>query len=132
MRDIKFRLWDISKCEMTLNNSFFEMQKFNRSEDELSVIVPMQFTGINDKNGNEIYEGDILELPIGEINNKYRYTVVFEDGAFVAYHTKLKDGFGKLQKWGAISQFKIKDLGVVVIGNIFENPELFGGKNYEH
>lgn len=69
-----------------------------------------QFTGLKDKYGNEIYEGDICES-IG-----YRFKVGFKNGAFSAeYSEKSEDCFylGNADE----SRFEI-------IGNIYENPEL--------
>lgn len=80
-----------------------------------------QFTGLKDKNGKEIYEGDILyvEDPYGENNKKFsvefnngvceiRWDSMFNDGCDVtAIHYAMETGF----------TFE-------VIGNIYDNPEL--------
>lgn len=68
-----------------------------------------QFTGLQDKNGVDIYEGDIVQCDAWN----YPFEVVFnnEKARFVC---KLKTG---------LTQF-IDGNGLVVIGNIYENPEL--------
>ena len=66
------------------------------------------FTGLLDKNGKEIFEGDVLERSDGE-----RWQVHFEDGAFWA-------GF---QRRGGIALWYLVD-GLEIIGNIYENPNL--------
>jgi uncharacterized phage protein (TIGR01671 family) len=78
---------------------------------------PMQFTGIMDYKGKEIYEGDILS-PIN--SEKYLYQVKFDNGEFCLY--------SKYGRWGSISRMravcdKLK-ITMNIIGNIFENPEL--------
>ena len=82
-------------------------------------IVLMQSTGIKDKNGVEIYEGDILKLhaiflspndKIGylEYYPKYGYSIIFEGNRL--YRQKY---------WASTNK-----LNYEVIGNIYENPEL--------
>ena len=80
-------------------------------EDES--LVFMQFTGLLDKNGKEIYEGDIVETP-HKLMKKYKWQVIFHKGAFV-----LSDGIGFRYFYGKKYTQKYG-----VIGNIYENPEL--------
>ena len=68
----------------------------------------MQYTGLKDKNGKEIYEGDILLTN----NQTYNYEVKFEDCSF-GVQTK-HYGFINLIGCGELE----------IIGNIYENPEL--------
>ncbi|MBT9656926.1 YopX family protein [Lactiplantibacillus plantarum] len=70
--------------------------------------VVEQFTGLTDVNGNEIYEGDILE------NRKYRSIVKFANGKFLA------DVVGTISRFDLIGETH----GSKVIGNVHENPEL--------
>jgi len=80
-----------------------------------------QFTGMEDKNGNKIFEGDLITNSLG-----YNYTVEFENGSFQLYHTKLKDWNQKPMRWGLLSRaFEIEERFLIeVIGNIHDNPEL--------
>lgn len=58
MRDIKFRAWNIIEEEMKeWEPSYFGDIVFGLSGDEW---IPMQFTWLHDKNGKEIYEGDLM------------------------------------------------------------------------
>ena len=65
-----------------------------------------QFTGLTDKNGKKIFEGDILEFRRGRT-----HTVKFEDGAYIFTGTAIPVRYA--------DKFE-------VIGNIHDNPELLG------
>ena len=81
-----------------------------------------QFTGLVDKNGKEIYEGDILQWGYGEY--KVKHEVVFQNGAFGYFYG---DGISFVPYAGNtnfdFARFG-KDDSFEVIGNIHDNPEL--------
>ena len=106
MREIKFRLWDkYNKC---MNYGDIEFLTPMDSEDENSII--MQFTGLKDKNGKEIYEGDIVVLDHPDyFEAKENFTVTSE------------------QFFHDVSYLSGMDAEhIEVIGNIYENGDLLG------
>lgn len=79
-----------------------------------------QFTGLHDKNGKEIYEGDLLGYWTKDVNKKDKLLlcrVSFINGAFVADISKNLDGKLITDLSSYLDEY-------VVVGNIHENPEL--------
>ena len=80
-------------------------------EDENATI--MQSTGLFDRNGKEIFEGDILK------SNKYITSVFYERGAYCVKFCRTTNTTVTMNVISFIEKYKTK-----VIGNIYENPEL--------
>lgn len=76
-------------------------------------ILLMQYTGLKDKNGKEIYEGDIVRLPEDE---DYKYYSIIYSKNRLGFTLSNGCGFGL-------------SYGIEVVGNIYENPELLEVKN---
>ena len=121
MREIKFRAWWAEPKimhEFELGQDYFKGclgadGECYTCELEFADAI-MQYTGLKDKNGKEIYEGDVLR---GYGSAIKRFVVSFSNGSFVLYHN-----FGR---WGLLSRiFEIEELPVEIIGNLYENPEL--------
>ncbi len=123
MREIKFRAWDRTNKEMYLfrfahcdGNGLFSAYEDYPTLDYSGIDI-MQFTGLKDKNGKDIYEGDIIN--VCGIYCK----VVCNEGAF--YYEDL------LRVWvKAIHQCTggTNPKACEVIGNIYENPDLLEEK----
>ena len=110
----KFRAWDKETKTM---NGMAEIYRNRNQEIELHPrdenIILMQSTKLKDKNGKEIFEGDILK------NNKYITSVFYERGAYCVKFCRTTNTTVTMNVISFIEKYKTK-----VIGNIYENPEL--------
>ena len=84
---------------------------------EVDSIELMQYTGLHDKNGKEIYEGDIVR--IDDIVGEYKWV---DDFACFAVPTD------SIKHNSYIYPQRIDEHSMEVIGNIYENPDLKGEK----
>ena len=132
MRVVKFRAWDkeIEKIYPVLEIDFVEewvsmySKIAGRHYNWLNNLVLMQYTGLEDKNGEEIYESYIVKFdpqsPCGDEFYNPRDgeigEVIFDFGSLVVR---------PIDKKRESLRFSLSELGDwVVLGNIYENPEL--------
>jgi len=125
MREIKFRAWHKEEKIMgeVLGIDILHKEIFFLNEDadcyghtDFKDIELMQYTGLKDKNGKEIYEGDIV------IHYSKMHKIIFnaEETRFV-----LRDDEFELE----IPFTNNNNKRMEIVGNIYENPELLGDKN---
>lgn len=124
-REIKFRVWDI-ELRMWINNIGMGKDNTLAKGTEKRFVV-MQFTGLKDKNGKEIYEGDILCS--SDYNTwEWRGVVKFSHGVFGAEWLRNIKSQSMVGSWGQKHNLRKLDDDIlerqVIVGNIFENPEL--------
>ena len=110
-REIKFRAFDKeAKTMHKVSSIYFENKQVFIQEKFFDVwldfddVILMQFTGLYDKNGKEIYEGDVIPL-FGK-----NHAVKFKDGMFTINDREMRR--------------YIHSIPLEVIGNVYENPEL--------
>ena len=107
MRTIKFRIFDSEiKKYIDISASAIMLDELNNLKPNLKI---EQFTGLYDKNGKEIYEGDILEDSLG----RRKVVEYYQDGFWL--NASLE---------GAEWALRLTHKSSKIIGNIYENPEL--------
>lgn len=127
MREIKFRGKRLDNGEwlygslVILNGRYFIFDDANRHEVDPTTVG--EFTGLKDKNGKEIYEGDVIRSPLSE--DKTRPHRIFYHTGNAAFMGALVDR--KELCCLRLDQDWIYKFGKEVIGNIHDNLELLKG-----
>lgn len=137
MREIKFREWDQNRHEiyggdipgMSYGNredfddmvgfrfAHTELMDYEGTEEFQNKRILEQFTGLHDKNGKEIYEGDIVEFPSKRGTINFMGIVVYEKFCF-----NIKGFYEVFYDYPSLAFSEGNNYEV--IGNIHENPEL--------
>jgi uncharacterized phage protein (TIGR01671 family) len=131
-RPIKFRAWH-KKHGMIYPDEHFTLQDaiignldfFGSPAKDFNIadFVFMQYIGLQDANGEDIYEGDIVTSNHPDIVDGYRWVVQWKDAGFYPFNDVDEQGHGEL-RYGVRNQLETFE----VIGNIHEHPELLEGK----
>ena len=128
-REIKFRAWhkDLKKMfkigQITLEKGTWNFEPNDRDFIGMSIpyqpsFVLMQYTGLHDKNGKEIYEGDILKVYYKGMSE---VGYVEYDNEYCEYKIIINTDKDYFSLWKSIDLEKI--------GNKYDNPELLGGED---
>ncbi len=132
-REIKFRAWHTVEKKIVKRVTTIDPPKKS--------YILMQYTGLKDKKGKDIYEGDIIMYEIDDYlppNNK-TYCVVkigeyqddyLNDWYYGVYEETVKDTITETDSdVGKIKPFAVGYDDMEVVGNIYENPELLEEKD---
>ena len=113
MRIIKFRAWSESiHIFYETNETMSMLHSIAIKEESFDSVVFEQFTGLLDRNGKEIFEGDILRFNV--VSDYYQPAKTDQTGV-----VEFKYGSYSFGSWCSIWCHELK-----IIGNIHENPEL--------
>lgn len=128
MREIKFRAWDEEDERMYCDDKVivtfrgFLEEVYVRHGNTLFELIDyklMQYTGLKDRNGKEIYEGDILDYGYG------KFEVIWHKGAFKIRKVSFENG-----NLHYLTNCYFDEL--MIIGNIYENSELLKTEGVYH
>ena len=134
MKQTKFRAWDnlhkkmaevetlrFDSSETAIEQAFLHYYNTPLNNDNWlprGCIDLMQFTGLLDKNGKGIYEGDIVDFSEGYDGMEGKYIISWKYGGFWLDYLD-----GKEPEW-EWNPFSLEGSNFEVIGNIYENPDL--------
>jgi uncharacterized phage protein (TIGR01671 family) len=130
MRTIKFRAWDEEKKEWVTSRLTFGLNpaKFQNESETKAVAVVFagegrcvieQFTGLLDKNGKEIYEGDIVHYSY-DYTGKDNWEVCWGSDSWIMKRGEKETGYDNYYDDPHTNRWDETE----IIGNVHQNPEL--------
>lgn len=124
-REIKFRIWDKTKKYFPIDGQIYLIDAIKGYRKNL---IAEQYTGLKDKNGKEIYEGDIVKVYSRRKLLDDLYQVIWNEKAGGFECECLKPMVEDYDNIKDVRVFNEYHASFCVIGNIHENPELLGAE----
>ena len=126
MKVLKFRAWDLIENRMLQWGDIMNLPAWEIFPGTLDAFIVMEYTGLIDMNGKEIYEGDIIDIH-QTVNGCNLFVIVWSDIGFSARY--LIDGeISREYEYGIEELLDVYigkyEKSVEVVGNIYENHEL--------
>jgi uncharacterized phage protein (TIGR01671 family) len=121
----KFAFWHKKRKEMwSVESINWQTKEVSNGGDVASLDDGdlLQFTSLLDKNGKEIFEGDIVNAQYNISSFFKKVCVYFENGCFYVDDKNPKQNL-------SIGYFFREKKEIEVIGNLYQNPELLGGQD---
>ena len=112
-----FANWYLPTSMEIVDRTHHILQIGRGDADKIDPETVGQFTGLTDKNGKKIFEGDVVLYPWNDQDKPERFTIKFKYGQFVASPVKENEDYWDFMVGGYSKEMEI-------IGNIHDNPEL--------
>lgn len=154
MREIKFRgknlntkewvygdllQWNDGETAIGVHGQFIDDgYHFNENYDKTPYVDETtvgQYTGLKDKNGKEIYEGDLIKAPSGRIYAVIFSTWIHEEKREFLKVIDIYEHTGWCMSLDGVNPCELLDSEVCqgsIIGSVYDNPELLKGRNDDH
>lgn len=87
-----------------------------------------QYTGLTDKNGTKIFEGDIISIPFEEDRSPWEENCIYYENGEVYFSAEHRGWYVRFLDNETLSLWEYDELDIEIIGNIHDNPELLKGE----